>query len=181
MNRPIMCRYLLIVGMILWGCSNIQSPSNTVWTSDPAVHEVDNQMVNVKFEPQKGTFPYFAFFRLTIINKSDVDLNIDWNATQYLFNGRAGGVFVFAGIDPEAVRMGSVPMETISPGTEFTREIMPMQRIAWNPLKKNTVSERRISPGILPAGANGMQLSIHHDQEVTTVPLSVRLSQVALP
>jgi len=181
MNRPIKRWYLLIVGMILWACSSIQSPSNAVWTSDPTFHEVDNQMVNVKFEPQKGAFPYFAFFRLTITNKSDVDLIIDWNATQYLFNGRAGGVFVFAGVDPEAVRTGSVPKEAISPGNEFTREIMPMQRIAWNPVKENTVSERRISPGILPAGANGIRLSIHHDQGVMTVPLSVRLSQVATP
>ena len=172
---------LLITGLILWGCSSIESPSNRDWISTPIFHEVENQLLNVKFEPQKGEFPYYAFFRLTIANKSASDLIIDWNATRYLFNASDQGVFVFSGIDPEAVRTGSVPTETVPPRSVYTRDIMPMQLIAWSPIKEKTANDRRISPGILPAGENGIHLTVHHGEGVMAIPMSVQLSQTTRP
>jgi hypothetical protein len=163
------------------GCSGVQTPSNVVWTAQPEFLEVDNPLFLAKIEPQKGEYPYYAFFLLTITNKSDANLIVDWNASQYLFNSRPQGVFVFDGIDPAMVKTATVPSETVAPGVVFSREIMPMRLIAWSPTKEKTASGRSITPGMLPVGENGIRLAIRHENGQMTIPLSIRIARKDAP
>lgn len=173
--------YMFLVGVVLWGCSGAQFPSNAVWTAQPAFLEVDNQLFRARIEPQKRETPYYAFFLLTLTNNSDADLIIDWNASQYLFNGSPQGVFVFEGIDPAAIKTAQVPSETVAPGAVFSREIMPLGLIAWSPLSEGTSRKPRIRPGMLPAGKNGIRLAVGHENGQMTIPLSVRIAQEKAP
>ena len=172
---------LFLVGLALWDCSGVQTRSNSAWTAQPEFFEINNELFSAKIEPQKGKTPYYAFFLLTLTNISEADLVVDWNATQYLFNGRPQGVMVFEGIDPAAVKNAVVPAEKIAPGAVFSREIMPMRLIAWSPIKENTAGGRSITPGMLPIGENGIRLAVRHENGLITVPLSVRISRENAP
>jgi hypothetical protein len=177
-----MTAYMLVIGFALWGCTGIhQSPSRWVWIAQPEFIEVNNQMLRARIEPQKGEFPFYAFFLLTITNKSSAALMIDWNASQYLFNGRANGVFVFEGIDPEAVKSATVPMEVVAPGSVATREILPLRLVAWSPIREKTANGRSITPGMIPAGENGIRLAVRYADRQMTIPLSIRISRKDSP
>lgn len=173
--------FLFLICFALWGCSGVQSPSRMVWTATPEIRTVDNQLFRASVEPRKGESPYYAFFLLTVKNRSDRDLVIDWNASRYLFNGKPQGLMVFQGIDPAAVKTETVPPETIAPGEVFSREIMPMRLIAWSPIKEKTSSDRSITPGMLPVGENGIRLAVQHKDGELAVPLSIRISSEGAP
>lgn len=173
--------FLLLIGLALWGCSGVNPPSNAVWIAQPEFFEVDNSLLSARIAPQKGESSYFTFFLLTLTNKSNADLVVDWNASQYLFNGKPQGVLVFEGIDPEAVKNAMVPQETVAPGASFSLEIMPMRLIAWSPIKEETAAGRSISPGMLPLGENGIRLALRHRNGHFAIPLSVRISRKGPP
>ena len=125
-RRTIGC--LVLIGLsLLAGCSGMPSPSAVAWTAQPEFRDVDNPLFKATIVPQKGTAPYYTSFLLTVANKSDADLVVDWNACRYLFNERPEGALVFEGIDPEKVKTKTVPAETIAPGTRFSRVIMPLR------------------------------------------------------
>lgn len=166
---------LLLLGLVLWNCSGLQHPPPARWAAQPPYREVDARQFTARIEPQKGEYAYFAFFVLTLTNKSGADLTIDWNASRYLYHGEPQGVLVFEGIDPAAVKTASVPPEKVAPGAVLSRQIMPMRRIAWAPVKAHTESGRSILPGMLPAGENGVLLYIQHADGQVTLPLSVHL------
>lgn len=169
------------MGLALWGCSSAGHPSRAVWTAGPESREVDNRWFNARVEPRKGASAFYSFFLLTITNKSDSDLVVDWNDSRYLFNGSPRGMLVFEGIDPQQVKTATVPSETIAPGAVFSRVVMPLERIAWRPLKENTTDRRGITPGMLPAGENGIRLVVRRDDGRMTLPLSVRIARREAP
>ena len=181
MNCWRMVGFLFLIGLALWGCSGVQTPSNAIWIAQPEFVEVDNHLLRVRIAPQKGEDPYYTFFLLTLTNKSNADLIVDWNTSQYLFNGTPQGVLVFEGIDPIAVKNAMVPPETVAPGAALSLEIMPMRLIAWSPIKENTSGGRSISPGMLPIGENGIRLAVQHENGHITIPLSVRIYREGSP
>lgn len=165
----------ILILFVLMGCSGIQTPSNVVWSAQPEFLEIDTPFFLARLEPKKGAYSYYAFFLLTITNKSDADLVVDWNTSRYLFNGRPQGGFVFEGIDPATVKTATIPSETVAPGVVFSREIMPMRLIAWSPVKEKTTTNRSITPGMVPAGENGIRLAVRHETGQMAIPLSVRI------
>jgi len=173
--------FLFLTGLTLWGCSGIQTPSTELWTAKPEFLEVDSQLFSVRIEPKKGELPYYTFFLLTLTNKGNADLMVDWNASRYLFNGRAEGGLVFEGIDPAAVKTATVPPETVAPGTVLSREIFPMRLIAWSPIKERTANGRSITPGIFPPGENGIRLTVRNENGPIAIPLSVRIYKNGSP
>jgi len=173
--------FLLLIGLALWGCSRVQSQTRAAWVAQPEFVEVDNDLLNARITPQKGQTPYYTFFLLTLTNKSNANLTIDWNASRYLFNGRPQGALAFEGIDPIAVKHAKVPLQTVAPGAAFSLEIMPMRLIAWSPIKEKTLNGRSISPGMLPIGENGIRLAVRHQNRDITIPLSVHISREGSP
>lgn len=172
---------ILAVGLALWGCTGASSPARLVWTANPVVAEAENEAFKAAIEPRKGEFPYFTHFHLTLENKSDADMVVDWNATQYLFDGRPQGVMVFKGIDPKAVGTASVPPDTVAPGSVFARDVMPLRLIAWSPVREKTMDEHSITPGMFPAGTNGIRLAVGQSGSRLIIPLSVRISSAGAP
>jgi hypothetical protein len=181
MNRQ--CKLVLIVWLCItvWACSGAQQASRTTWTAQPERLNVDNQLFAATMTPQKGPYPYFAFFHLTLSNKSDADLIIDWNASQYLFNGSPQGALVFEGIDPKQIKAGTVPSETVAPGATFARNVMPLRLIAWSPVNEKSPGSRAITPGMFPDGRNGIRLAVGHDNARMTIPLSVEIARQVQP
>lgn len=182
MKHPFMIAIsTLILGMGFWSCSSLHQSPTAGWIAQPEYREVDAPQFTARIAPQKGEYAYFTFFVLTLSNKSDADLMVDWNASRYLYKGYPQGVFVFEGIDPAAVKTATVPLEKVAPGTIFSRKVMPMRLIAWAPLKERTASGRSILPGMLPVGENGILLSIQHADGQEVLPLSVTISTTVSP
>jgi hypothetical protein len=173
--------FVLFLGVVLLGCSGAQSPSSAIWIAQPEFVDVDHHLLSASIAPQKGEHPYYTHFLLTLTNKSQTDLIVDWNASRYLFNGRPQGVLVFEDIDPAAVKNAMVPPETVASGAVFTRVVMPMRLIAWSPIKEKTTGGRSISPGMLPVGENGIRLAVLHENGHITLPLSVRIYREGSP
>ena len=183
MKRKCLLMLGVIVGvwLTLWGCSGAQSPARATWTARPESFEVDNQLFKATLTPRKGEFPFFTFFHLTLSNKSDVELVVDWNASQYVFNGKSQGVLVFEGIDPEMIKAATVPSDTVAPDAVFTRDIMPLRLIAWSPIREKSPGSSSIAPGMLPAGQNGIRLAVGHAKGRMAIPLTVQITREDAP
>lgn len=177
MSGRAVAHIVLLIGLLLPSCSGPPNPLKGTWIATPRHHEVNNSFCRVRMTPQKGDKPYYAFFALTLVNKSDTALSIDWNKSRYVHGGTPQGMLVFEGIDPQAVKTNTVPVESIPPGDRLERNLMPMRLIAWSPIKEKTANARAIKPGMLPAGKNGILLYLHQaGGSPVTIPMSVSLS-----
>jgi hypothetical protein len=149
--------------------------------SDPAIQTASNPYYETQFEPLKQGPRSFVVFRLTVTNKSETQLQIDWNETRYLFNGRPHGLYVFRGIEPEAIRDRTIAPDVISPGDTFTRIVAPQKLLAYAPLREqHTLSpgESAISGGPIPAGENGILLVVRKNGDEISEKLHVRITDV---
>ncbi|MFC1515924.1 hypothetical protein ACFL7E_04100 [Thermodesulfobacteriota bacterium] len=160
--------------LMLAGCAQ-----TIIWTSNPAVQTSDSQHFQIQLEPIKDINNFYVWFRLSVINKTDKDLEIDWNKTRYLFNGRTMGVFVFEGINPEDVKNMTISPEVIPGGTTFSKEIAPFKLVAWAPLRDQSVpiGKNRINPGLIPAGENGIYLVARQNGETLHESITVRIEE----
>lgn len=131
------------------------------WVSSPSVQEAGNKSFEATFEPLKGDKKFFVSFRLSVRNKTDEALKIDWNKTRYVYKGRPYGGFVFYGIDPATIK-DSIPPDLIAPGELFSKEIFPTNLVAFTPIRRDVLNKkgRGIYPGPIPAGENGIYLVI---------------------
>ena len=155
---------ITIILFVLTGCTPM--PMKT-WTSSPEIQTTGNQYYEVKLEPVKNDYAFFEMFRLTVENKTDNNLEIDWNKTRYIFNGQARGVFVFKGINPEDIKNLTIPADTVSPRAIFSKEIAPAKLVAFAPIRDRTVNAAKsgFSPGVIPEGENGMSLVIRTPEQ----------------
>ena len=177
MSGRAVAHIVLLIGLLLASCSGTPDPLKSTWMATPRYHETDNSFCRVRVTPQKGDKSYYTFFTLTLQNKGDTALSIDWNKCRYVHGDKPQGMLVFEGIDPQAVKTNTVPVESIPPGERLTRNLMPMRLIAWSPIKEKTTDARAISPGMLPAGKNGILLYLRQaDSSPITIPLSFSLS-----
>ena len=151
----VMIGIALVIGQ---GCA----PAKKVWVSNPMVQSTHNPYYNARIEPLTRDHDFFVSFRLTVNNKTDKNLTIDWNKTRYIHNGRTRDGFVFKGIKPEDVKNSTIPSDTILAGGFFLKEIMPYKLLARAPMRDRGkgMNESGIQPGILPNGENGILLVV---------------------
>lgn len=166
-NAGLTVFFLLI---FLAGCA----PSPTInWRSTPEIHTASTEYYEVQLEPvTSGKGPYFDSFHLVVKNKTDKNLEIDWNRTRYVESGLRHGGFVWQGINPDQVRDASVPPDVISPGSTFTRVIFPHKKLAYAPgYQKGWV----LQGGLIPEGENGIDLVVTQNGKVIRHRITVRI------
>ena len=148
---------IIFILFVFTGCV-----SSTVWRSTPIVQNAENEYYEAQLEPLTNDHKFFVSFRLTVTNKTAKNLEIDWNKTKYVHNGRTMGGFVFKGIKPEDIKNSTIPADTILAEDTFSKVISPYKLVAWAPLRESSVGETESSiyPGILPEGENGMVLVV---------------------
>jgi hypothetical protein len=163
---------MIVFLMIIPGCIPAK-----IWTSHPEIQTSGNKYYNVQFEPLKNDNNFFEMFLLTVSNKSDKDLEIDWNQTRYIYNGKLYGGFAFEGIRPEDVKNSTIPSAVIPKGSRFSKEITPLKLMAFVPLRDTSVGPDKsgISPGPLPAGGNGIYLVIRQNGQVVRERITLNI------
>ena len=157
---------VFIIGILLLLLTSC-APTTKNWTSDPVIQTADNPYYKARLEPLKKDSRernFFVLFRLTIINKSDKHLEVDWNKTRYVLNGLNYGRFIFEGIDPENLKNLTIPFAKIPAGNTFSKEIAPLKLLGKAPLRDQSVgvNESSFSPGIIPEGENGIYLVVRY-------------------
>lgn len=172
MTRNAGLRIILLL-LVVGGCATTKT-----WTSSPTIQTSTNPYYDAQIEPLTRDHNFFVSFRLVVTNKTDEDLEIDWNKTRYSHNDRISGVFAFKGIAPKTVKEMTIPPDVINAGKTFSKEIMPVKLIAWSPIRERTPKgERGFSPGMLPAGENGMMLVVMKDGKPIVEKITVDIEQ----
>lgn len=165
---------LLIISIPILGIGS-GCAKRTIWIADPGIKGVRNPFYEAQLEPLKTDKNFFYYFQVTIFNKTDAELKIDWNKTQYLRNGTSKGVFIFQGINPDDIKNLTIPYEIVPVGERLIKRIAPYELVAWNPYRSK--SESRINPGIIPAGRNGILLVILVDGEEVIERIEVDIKE----
>jgi len=164
--------FLLI---LLTACAPTKKIKN--WISSPSVQKGGNKSFGVRFEPLKGDKKFFVSFRLSVMNKTNKSLKIDWNKTRYIYKGQPYGGFVFYGIDPATIK-DSIPPDFIEPGKLFSKEIFPTNLVAFTPIREVVLDKKGqgIYPGPIPAGESGISLVILQGEQeiVEKIVLNIR-------
>ncbi len=149
---------LLFVGIVfvLSGCAK-----DIKYISQPSVLVKEQACFQAKLSLLKNGV-FFETFRLEITNRTDTALEIDWNKTRYLLNGKDMGTFIFKGIDPEDIKNRTVPPSIIPAKETFFRDVAPGSLVARASISAygDNVREPGLSPGPVPVGKNTMRLSV---------------------
>ncbi len=156
--------------IFLGGCA----PSPTInWRSAPEIQTASSEYYRAQLEPViTGKGPFFDAFRLVVTNRTDKDLEIDWNRTSYVESGIRHGGFVWQGIDPDQVKNASVPPDIISPASTFSRVIFPHKKIAYAP---GYQGGWKLQGGLIPEGENGIDLVVTQNGKVIRHRITVRI------
>lgn len=146
--------------------------------STPEIQTVENSYYTAQFEPLAEGKNYFDSFRLRVINKTQKDLEIDWNKTRYLYNGRDIGVFVFKGINPENIKNLTIPPDIIPAGQSFTKSISPLKLLAREPIITGKGAKAgKITFGPIPTGENGIFLFIKQNGNTIKEKMTVKITE----
>ena len=175
MDNNIKIALVVIIGLALImgaGCA-----TSKVWISSPAAQTAGNPYYEAKIEPLKSGNKFFVSFHLVVTNRTYKDLEIDWNKTRYIYNGRTHGVFVFDGIRPEDIKNLTIPADTIVSGQPFSKVISPFKLLARAPIKDRHTGKPVISPGIMPNGKNGIHLVIRQNGKEIIEKMSVNVQE----
>ncbi|MBW2603093.1 MAG: hypothetical protein JRE28_02100 [Deltaproteobacteria bacterium] len=167
--------FILMVGLALileTGCA-----PTLVSISTPEIQSVENSYYTARFEPLAEDKNYFDSFRLRIINKTRKDLEIDWNKTRYIYNGRDIGIFAFGGIKPEDIKNSTIPADIIPAGQSFTKDISPSKLLAREPLMGKGAKAGKITTGPIPNGKNGIFLFIRQNGNTIKEKISVNITE----
>lgn len=167
--------FILMSGFMLTmptGCA-----PTLVSISTPEIQTVENSFYTAQFEPLAEDKNFFDSFRLKVLNKTRKDLEIDWNKTRYIYNGRDIGVFVFVGIQPEKIKNLTIPPDIIPAGQSFEKDITPLKLLAREPLTGKGAKAGKITPGPIPKGENGIFLFIRQNGNTIKEKITVKITE----
>ena len=173
-----MVRKLLILSVVLMILMAPACKQKKVWLSTPVHQTLNSRSYDVGLAPLKKEADFFNWFRLTVKNKTAVDMEIDWNRTRYIYNGQEAGLFVFEGVVPASVKNATIPGALIPAGSTFTRDIAPYRLIAFTPLRQQGIDTERpnIVAGVIPEGENGIFLVLLQDGKSARARVSVSIA-----
>ena len=170
--RALTIFFVVFIGV---GCTS----TKYVHTSTPVLKTLEDPLFTASIELIKNDSYFFSLFKLTIDNKGDSDLEIDWNKTRYFHNKINLGGFVFEGIDPSSVKNGTIPNEIIAPKTQFSRQIAPFAKIAMAQRKDSKAIDGNsgLYAGLLPEGQNSIYLVMNHKGQTIKKIISVVIKE----
>jgi hypothetical protein len=174
MKRLAVLVVLAVLSVIaLVGCAN-PSPARQeyVWESQPARQHASNEHFDVELEPIfKKSISGFGpmgcqSFNLKLVNKTDKNIEINWNKTLYINKGQTSGDFMFEGIVYKDRNNPKLP-DIIFPKVEFNKVIYPNNLISFY---------RSWYHNNMQQGENGVYLSVVIDGKEINEKLTVNLS-----
>ena len=154
----------------LVGCAGAE-----VYTSNPRVQIVSNEYFTAELEPQlKPGQNFFATFRFVLTNRTTKELQIDWENTNYLLNGRRNGRFLWEGVTWDGLKeISSNPLIPVAPGDTLTSVIFPKDLVGRG--SAMTTGGVQYTQGPLPEGENGILLFVSQNGKVVREKMEVTI------
>ena len=137
-----------------------------VYTSNPEVQRVSNDYFTAELEPQlKPGQTFFATFRFVLTNRTNKELQIDWENSYYFLNGRRNGRFLWEGVTWDGLKeIRSKPLIPVAAGDTITGVIFPKKLVGRSSaMTRGTV---QYTQGPLPEGENGILLIVRINGKV---------------
>ena len=155
----------LCIGAILTGCAGIPGQG---YSSNPRVQRVSSDYYEAELEPQlKEGQDFFSSFRFTFTNKTSKELNIDWENTHYILNGRKYGRFLWQGITWDGLKEVQVQsLIPVSAGDTLKTVIFPVRLLGRSSAGGGSTGGVQYTLGALPEGANGIYLTVKQNGKV---------------
>ena len=125
---------------------------------------------DIVLNPQLNKNSKADSYLLTINNKTSSNIELDWNKTFWVQKGSASGGFMFDGI-PYEDREKPKPPDIILPNTKFEKIIFPNELVVYM-----IGRYRGFFHGLLPAGRNGIYLTLKIDGEEINEKVVCRIS-----
>ena len=149
---------LLFIGL---GCASQQ-----LWKAEPNMQQASNEYYAATISPI-FIFDGYKGFLLYIHNKSPEDLDVDWDNTFYIYNGKKEGGFLF-----EGMRSGDkIKTPSIISGSMFSKEIFPKKLAEFSTIAMSTI----YNP--MKPGENGVFLTVIVAGKKITETLTLNISQ----
>jgi hypothetical protein len=106
MSRLIIAFAVIVQCILMFsGCASGHANKKFVWKSDPAQKRITNETYDIEIQPVCNSLGCKAFL-LSLSNKTDNTIEINWDKTLYFANGRTSGGFVFeSGVGPLKLTM----------------------------------------------------------------------------
>jgi hypothetical protein len=161
---------VLCLAYALAGCAGVE-----VYNSKPEVQRMSNEYFSAELEPQlKPGQNFFTAFRFALTNKTNKELQMDWENTFYLLNGRSYGRFLWEGVTWDGLtEIRSKPFITVAPGDTITRVIFPKKLVGRaSAMSKGGV---QYTQGALPEGENGILLFVRQNGKVVREKMVVSI------
>jgi hypothetical protein len=136
---------------------------------------VSNDYFAAELEPQlKAGQSFFTTFGFALTNKTNKELQIDWQNTTYLLNDRRNGRFLWEGVTWDGLKeIRSKPLTPLAPGDTFTRVIFPKNLVGRaSAMSKGGV---QYTQGALPEGENGILLFVRQNGKVVQEKMVVSI------
>lgn len=152
----------LVAATFLNGCA---AGTQWVWKSSPEKQLVSNEYFDAEITP----FGYFGLFGfdLSITNKTDKNIEVNWIKTLYIQGGKSSGGFVLSGVDYKD-RNNPRPTEIIIGKGKYTNRIDPEK---WAVFKNGTWIHYKE----MPEGENGILLCVVVEGKEILEKLTVNL------
>jgi len=165
---------VLCLGFILAGCAGVQVKG---YSSDPPVERVSSDSYEVELEPQlREGQNFFVKFRFSFTNKTSKELNIDWENSFYILNGRKNGRFGWEGITWDGLKeVQAQPLIPVSAGDTLKTVIFPARLLGRSSAGGGSTGGIRYTRGPLPEGANGILLVVRQNGKVLRQEIVVKI------
>jgi len=122
--------FFIILFLLISGCA---TTPNIKFKINPEIQTTHNQLFDASIKPFDLAYvptPGYCAFILIIINNSDKELEVDWNRTLYVDNGKTNGSFMFEGIVYKDRNNPKSP-DIIFPKSEFSKIIWPSNLVTF--------------------------------------------------
>lgn len=115
---------IIIISFLICGCCG--TIVNVAWKDNPEIRKIENEYLEANITPilKKNTKGCYESFNLSIYNKSDKNIELNWNKTLYYANGQTSGGFMFEGIFYRDKNEAKLP-DIILPKSQLSKIISP--------------------------------------------------------
>jgi hypothetical protein len=142
---------VLVLGLFFTGCSKTYHSMRV-----PLENNENNTLISVEFLPtHPSMMAGYGAFELTIFNKTDKEMELNWNKTYFLDGNQAKGGFILEDGSYRDMDMNKLP-DIIFPNSSFHKIIYPKAYYRYD----KTIGWYHAGTGV---GKQGIYLSISLD------------------
>jgi len=157
---------LTVLLLLISGCVRY------VWKSDPPNRSIENEYFTAEISPYPCHNSICSAFRLTVKNKTNKNLELNWNKTLYIVHGQTSGGFMLEGVVFKD-RNNPKSSDIIFPGGELSKTIWPNNLVEFS-------SRYGWLNGSMPTGENGIYLTVAIDGKEISEKITVTLSKTKI-